>query len=357
MPDQTDPSTDQFPDGALPADFARLPEATWLRVLTSRWFFKTLFLVFFVFSVVQLLRFERWARGLGPYAHRPESVAGILPIGHFTSFFAWIRGGGWDQILPAGLVIILMALGVSLAFKRGFCGWICPVGTIWEAFSALGRKLMGRNIRVPRWLDLVGRGFRYLLAALFMFALMVVPIREAIAFRELPYMWIADLKIIHLMAQPTWIALAGLAAVLSILFGPVWCRYLCPLGGLYSVVGMASPCAVERNEETCIHCSRCSSVCHAFVEPEKSKRVWEPECDGCMDCVKVCPVDGCLEAKAFSRVRVEPWVWPLLVVGLWLIVFGFAKVTGNWDSKIPNDVYRQVIGSGLIEERTRGFLE
>ena len=37
--------------------------------------------VFFIYSVVQLLLFERWARGLGGYVPRPEAVAGILPIG------------------------------------------------------------------------------------------------------------------------------------------------------------------------------------------------------------------------------------------------------------------------------------
>jgi ferredoxin len=221
----------------------------------------------------------------------------------------------------------------------------------------LGRRILGRNIRFPRWLDLVGRGFRYVLAALFMFALLIVPLQEATQFRELPYMWIADLKIIHLMASPSWIAVAGFAALLSILFGPVWCRYLCPLGGLYSAVALGSPCTVERDADSCIHCRRCSRACHAFVEPEKLGRIYAPECDGCMDCVKVCPVEGCLEAKAFSRTVIAPWVWPLLVIGLWLIIFGFAKATGNWDSRIPGDVYRQVIQSGIIEQRTRGFLE
>ncbi|TLM98374.1 MAG: 4Fe-4S binding protein [Actinobacteria bacterium] len=326
--------------------------------VTSRWFVKGAFLAFFLFSVVQLLRFERWARGEGPYVARPEAVAGILPIGHFTSFFAWLRGGGWDTVLPAGLVIILGALALSLFFKRGFCGWICPVGTIWEAFAALGRRLMGgRNIRVPRWLDLIGRGFRYLLAAMFMFALLTVPLQAAVEFRSLPYMYVADLKILHLMADPIWLVVAALAAALSVLFGPVWCRYLCPLGGLYSAVGVASPCTIERDTESCIHCKRCSKVCHAFVEPEKTKRVWAPECDGCMDCVKVCPVDDCLEAKAFSRVRVAPWVWPVIVVALWLTIWGFARLSGNWTTSLSPDVFKQVIQSGMLEQRTRGFFE
>ncbi len=250
-----------------------------------------------------------------------------------------------------------MSLAVSFLFKRGMCGWICPVGTVWEACAALGRRVMGRNVRVWRWLDLLGRGFRYLLAAAFVFVLLAVSVQEAASFRLLPYMWIADLKIIHIMADPAYLAVVGLAAALSFVFGPVWCRYLCPLGGLYSAIGIASPCAVERDADTCIDCHKCSKVCHAFVEPEKTTRVWAPECDGCMDCVKVCPVDGCLEAKAFSRERIAPWVWPLLVVGLWLVIFGYAKALNQWDSKVPLEAYRQVIQSGLVEERTRGFFE
>lgn len=333
---------------------------TWTRVrdfVTSRWFVKTAFLAFFLMAVAQLLMFERWARGEGPYVSRPEAVAGILPIGHFTSFFAWVKGGGWDYLLPAGLVIILMSLAVSLLFKRGMCGWICPVGTIWEAFAALGRRLFGRNLRVWRWLDLMGRGVRYLIAAAFLGFLLIVSVEEAVGFRELPYMWIADIKIISLMTEPGFLIAAGTAAVLSVVFGPVWCRYACPLGGLYSAVGIASPCAVVRDEETCIHCHRCNEVCHAFVEPERATRVWAPECDGCMDCVKECPVQGCLEAKAPGGSTIAVWVWPLLVVGLWLIIFGFAKATDNWNTKIPPEAFKQVIQSGLIEQRTRGFFE
>lgn len=355
MSDETAPHDGEAP--SVPDPSAESPTPRWLDVLTSRWVVKGAFFAFFIFAVVQLLRFERWARGEGPFVHRPEAVAGLLPIGHFTSFFAWLRGGGWDMLLPAGLVIILMALTVSLLFKRGFCGWICPVGTVWEACAALGRLFFGRNVRVPRWLDLIGRGFRYLLAAMFMFALLTVPLEGAVQFRTLPYMWIADLKILHLMTEPTWLMVAGFAALLSVVFGPVWCRYLCPLGGLYSAVGLASPCTIERDPETCIHCKKCTKVCHAFVEPEKTGRIYAPECDGCMDCVKVCPVEGCLEAKAFSRVKITPWAWPLLVVTVWLLIFGFAKATGNWDSKVPAEAYQQVIQSGLIEQRTQGFFD
>jgi hypothetical protein len=76
-----------------------------------------------------------------------------------------------------------------------------------------------------------------------------------------------------------------------------------------------------------------------------------------MDCVKGCPVDGCLEAKTPWRSTIAPWVWPLLVVGLWVIIFGVAKATDNWNTKIAPEMFKLVIKSGLIEERTRGFFE
>ncbi len=325
-------------------------------LLTSRWFVKTAFLLFFVWACWRLLRFAAWARGEAPFVPRPESVAGILPVGHFTSFFAWLKGGGWDPYLPAGLVIIIAAVTVSLLFKRGFCGWICPVGTVWELAASLGRRMMGgSNLRIPRWLDLGGMGLRYVLAFAFFGFIAQVSVQEALWFRELPYMWVADIKIIEGFFAPMFVLVALLAFVLSMLFGPVWCRWLCPLGGLYSLFGLASACSVVRDERTCIACSRCTESCHAFVDVERAHDVRAVECDGCMACVRACPVEGCLTARLFRTVRIPAWLWPVLVVGVWLAIYGVARATGNWDTSVPLEVFRQVINSGLLEETTPGF--
>jgi len=322
-----------------------------LDVVSSRVFVRSVFLAFFVGACVQLALFMRWAAGEGAYVPRPEAVAGLLPVGHFTSFFAWVRGGGWDPLLPAGLVIIIAAVAVSLLFKRGFCGWICPVGTVWELAELLGRKLLGRTIRLPRWLDRTGRGLRYLLGAVILAFLVLVPLAEAVAFRQLPYMWTADIKILTGFTNPLFILAALIAFVLSMMFSPVWCRYLCPLGAWYSVLGMASPCAVHRNDAACIECHKCTKVCHALVDVEHvPDRVWAPECDGCMDCVRVCPAPGALEARALGRWTIPAKVWPLLVVGLWLAIYAGARLTGNWSTTIPAERFRTEINAGVLQQ-------
>lgn len=330
----------------------------WLKarsVVTSRWFVKAAFFTYFVYACVQLMRFAAWARGQGPYVDRPEGPAGILPVGHYTSFFAWVRGGGWDTLLPAGLVIIIGALTLSLLFKRGFCGWICPVGTVWQGFAALGRKLLGRNIRLPKWLDLGLRGMRYVLAAAVLALLLMVSLPEAVGFRELPYMWTADIKIISGFGSPLYLAVVLFAGAVSTILGPVWCRYLCPLGGWYGALGTLSALWVHRDAETCIDCKKCTKSCPAFVDVHTKRDVHSPECDGCMDCVKVCPVDGCLEATVAGKKRIPAWVWPVLVVGVWMAIYGTAKVTGNWDSSIPDETFKSAINSGIIESVTPMF--
>jgi polyferredoxin len=316
--------------------------------LTSRWFVKWTFFAVFVAACVQLFRFAAWIQGNGPYVARPEAPAGLLPVGHFTSFFAWARGGGWDTLLPAGPVIIIGALTISFLFRRGFCGWICPVGTVWEAFSAAGRRLFGRNFTPPKWADIAGRVMRFVIAGAVVALLMSVPIAEAVDFRSLPYMWVADLKILDLMIRPAYLIVILVVGVVSALVGPIWCRYLCPVGGLYCAPAALSPCAVTRNEQTCIQCARCAKACHAYCRPDRVHTVRDTECDGCMDCVRACPVDHCLEARLVGKVRIAPWVWPLLVVGVWLAIYAGAKVSGNWDSTVPVDGFRSAIESGIL---------
>jgi polyferredoxin len=317
-------------------------------------FVRTAFLVFFVYVAFSLWRFAAWARGEGAYVSRPESFAGLLPVGHFTSFFAWLKGGGWDVYLPAGLVIIIAAIAVSFLFKRGFCGWICPLGTVWEIGALAGRRVIGKNVRLPKWLDYVGRGFRYLITAAVFLFIALVPVSQALAFRELPYMWVADIKILETLGEPIMLLLFVLTFVISMLFGPLWCRWLCPVGGLYSLFGVVSPCTVHRDSDTCISCSACSETCHAFVDVEHADTVRDTECDGCMDCVRACPVGECLEGRAVGRVTIEPWVWTLLVVGLWLGIYVAARLLGYWDTPVPDEAFRQIINSGLLEQQTPG---
>lgn len=300
------------------------------------------FLAYFVYLCIRLLAFRDWALGHGPYVKRPEAVAGILPVGSYMSFFLWLKTGIFDAVIPAGIVIIIAALLLSLLLKRGFCGWVCPVGTVWEGAAWAGRKVLRRdNFRLPRWLDLTLRTLRYVIAAAVMLWLASVSVQEAIGFQKIPYYATVDAKMVLMFVTPVYLAVIAAAFVGMMLFGNVWCRYLCPLGGVYGACGAISPATVVRDPEKCIACGKCAAVCHAAVPVDTLRSVHHAECDGCQDCVRACPVPGALEPRLFGRLAFPWWVWPLAVVGIWLLVYAIALATGHWHTGLSVDTLRE----------------
>ena len=81
--------------------------------------------------------------------------------------------------------------------------------------------------------------------------------------------------------------LLAVIIVLSIIIYRPFCKYICPLGAVYSIF---NPIAVFRyrvDKEACVHCGACAKVCKMQVDPVKNPN--DPECIRCGACKKVCP--------------------------------------------------------------------
>ena len=67
-----------------------------------------------------------------------------------------------------------------------------------------------------------------------------------------------------------------------------FCRWICPLGALWSPFNRVSTLRVVVDQETCIRCNRCQHVCPVDI------RIYEDAnseaCIRCMQCVNECPV-------------------------------------------------------------------
>lgn len=59
----------------------------------------------------------------------------------------------------------------SLLMKKPFCSWLCPEGTLSEWLWRVGRNILGRTCRLPRWADIPLRGLKYLLLGFFVFVI------------------------------------------------------------------------------------------------------------------------------------------------------------------------------------------
>ena len=78
--------------------------------------------------------------------------------------------------------------------------------------------------------------------------------------------------------------------ILSILIYRPFCKYICPLGALYSVFNPVSLYKYRVDKDKCIKCGKCAKACQMIVDPVENSN--SPECIRCGRCKKVCPTDA-----------------------------------------------------------------
>lgn len=111
----------------------------------------------------------------------------------------------------------------------------------------------------------------------------------------------------------------------SFLYDRFFCKYLCPLGAFYGIIGKISPTRIERNDNLCVHCQDCNGACPVNIDVDKAVKITDPECINCNECVVACPNKGALEVKT-ARNTVQPIAMLIVVVGLFFGTIGIAQI-------------------------------
>lgn len=277
---------------------------------------------------------------------RSPSIEGFLPIGALMSLKLWVTKGIFDSIHPAALVIFVAALILAVAMKKGFCGWICPVGAISEAVWKLGKRLFGKNFTMPRYADYCFRPVKYILMVFFIYVVLLkMPSFAILRFIEGDYYKIADVKMLFFFTKMTKATAVSLLIlfIFSLLYKNFWCRYLCPYGALLGLVSLLSPLKIIRNEQACIHCMKCTKNCPSQLPVEQLGIVRSPECTGCLTCVSHCPAKGALDVSLMKRMTVNPILFACLIIAIFFGSIGIAKLTGNWHSAVTYEEYQRII--------------
>lgn len=247
------------------------------------------------------IAFYNWVRfyetsGSTPFANRPPGVEGWLPVASLMGLKYVIQTGLIPEVHPAGIFLLVSFLLISLLFRKAFCSWLCPIGTLSEYLWKLGRKLF-RNYTFPRWLDVPLRGLKYALLGLFVYVIGSMSIPTLEAFLAGPYGLIADVKMLNFFRfmSISTAATLSILAVLSIFVSNFWCRYLCPYGALMGLFALASPIRIERDPTRCIECGMCSTNCPSNLSVGSLGRIRSAECTACLECVDACPEEGALQ--------------------------------------------------------------
>jgi polyferredoxin len=328
-----------------------------------------LFVLLNVFLCVQFYFFVRYFEtgATGPHVSRPAGVDGWLPIAGLMNTRYWIATGHIPAIHPAAMVLFLIFTASSLLLKRAFCAWLCPVGTLSEYLWKLGRKLLGRNLVLPRWLDIPLRGLKYLLMGFFVFIVGGMSATALQDFMVQPYGILADVKMLHFFVRMSTTAAIVVAVLilLSVVIKNFWCRYACPYGAVQSLASLFSPITIRRDAEACIECGKCSKACPQNLPVDRLIQVRSVECTACMECVSSCGTQDALQfalpprsaataAQRWQGRALQPVAAVLILAALFFGGVSVARLTHHWQTNVPDDVYRQLIPN--VDEATHpGF--
>jgi NapH/MauN family ferredoxin-type protein len=281
--------------------------------------------------------------GVSPTVTRPPGIEAFLPISSLISLKYWLVTGGFNQIHPSGLIILLIALLTAVLLKRGFCSWVCPFGLLTEYLNRIHKFIFRKNIKPHAWLDYPLRSLKYLLLAFFLWAIILQMNANALEyFIYSPYNMVADIKMLHFFTSISNFALWVLIIlfVLSILIRNFWCRYLCPYGALLGVLSFLSILKIHRNVETCTNCQKCTRTCPVDIKVHKTTSVISDECHACLKCVAVCPEKDTLYISASKRKAIlKPWVYATAICLLFIGGSMAGRVTGYWQNSISNSEY------------------
>ena len=220
---------------------------------------------------------------------------GACPIGAMQAV-----GGNWNfqfAFYVSGFLVFVGAL-----VGRFACGWLCPFGLVQELLHKIpfikkmgafrGDKLLRKLkyvillvfvILLPMVLvDVLGQGAPY-------FCKFICPAGTLEGGIPL-VLWNESMQ-----GALGWLyvwknALLVATIFLSILIYRPFCKYICPLGAIYSVFNPIAVFRYQVEKETCIGCGACAKACKMQVNPVESPN--HPECIRCGACKRSCPVDA-----------------------------------------------------------------
>jgi len=329
---------------------------------------QSLFILLNVFLCVQFYFFVRYFEtgATGPHVARPAGVDGWLPIAGLMNVRYFLATGRIPAIHPAAMVLLLTFAVMSLLMKRAFCAWLCPVGTLSEYLWKAGRKLFGRNLVLPRWLDIPLRSIKYLLLAFFAFIIGSMSAAALEDFMVQPYGILADVKMLHFFVHMSTTALIVIAVLmlLSVFIKNFWCRYACPYGAIMSLASLASPLTIRRDTQSCVDCGKCAKACPMDLPVDRLIQIRSIECTACLECVAVCATENALQfalsprpapaagaasvaaqssAQRWQGRTLQPLAAAILLAALFFGGVGLARITRHWQTNISDDIYQQLI--------------
>jgi polyferredoxin len=240
----------------------------------------------------------------------------LVAIGTLITTRTLYKGLAWALLTVVGTVVL----------GRFFCGWVCPMGTLHHfagycgsAGKTVSQKAArnhyhpGHTVKYAVLIFLLGSCVGDLMAGAPVFSFFGASLQIGILdplsvmFRSvnLVVLPMADSGVQTLFVNQRYTEGAWLigaffftSVFMNLMVPRFYCRFICPLGALFGILGRWSLWRIGKTKGKCAGCTRCEIRCEGACQPSKTIRT--SECVLCMNCV-----DGCSSLMGYQTSRSE----------------------------------------------------
>ena len=231
----------------------------------------------------------------------------------FTTAFSGIKslmtqiGAGNPIALSSFLTVLLALCAYTIVFGRFFCGYACAFGTLGDAVHALYLFLCKKCKKKPILLKKSWKKPLSLVKYLVLFVIVLLCFLGV--YGELtgwsPWDVFSMLRSGNVEVGAYWLGCIVLALILAgmVFCERFFCRFLCPMGAVFSLLPILPFFSVRRKKVNCAKgCTACEKVCPSDLSlPEDGSWNGNGDCFQCQKCLEICPKKNAKGGVKFFR--------------------------------------------------------
>jgi NosR/NirI family transcriptional regulator, nitrous oxide reductase regulator len=184
------------------------------------------------------------------------------------------------------IAFFFLPLAAALLVGRVFCGGVCPLGALQDLVVLRPRKVSEKLDRALGWLRYVYLGLAVLFAG-WGLHLNFGSLQIQMGRRFLICEWDPFISIFRITGAFHMLVIGAIFIFGGMFIGRPYCRWLCPYGGLLSILSRFSWKNVRITPDKELDCGLCADACpYGAIHNHRADRA---SCLACARCYEYCP--------------------------------------------------------------------